>query len=107
MISASIFRTLSSINLCSYDKIDTSNQLRLERFSHSFEQPLSPDKRWVKLATIIPWNALASVYSKSLKSSHARESIDIRMVIGAIIIKHKRGLDGRGTVAMISENSYL
>ena len=29
------------------------------------------------------------------------------MVIGAIIVKHKLGLDDRGTVAMISENIYL
>ena len=29
------------------------------------------------------------------------------MVIAALIIKHKLGLDDRGTVAMISENIYL
>ncbi len=29
------------------------------------------------------------------------------MVIGAIIVKHKLGLDDRGTVAIISENIYL
>ncbi|MFT5735856.1 MAG: IS5 family transposase [Maribacter sp.] len=29
------------------------------------------------------------------------------MVIGAIIVKHKLGLDDRGAVAMISENIYL
>ncbi len=29
------------------------------------------------------------------------------MVIGAIIVKHKLGLDDRGTVAMISENINL
>ena len=88
-------------------KYTSENQLTLEGFSHPFEQSLSPDNRWVSLAKIISWDALASVYSKSLNSSCGRESIDVRMVIGAIIVKHKLGLDDRGTVAMISENIYL
>jgi len=88
-------------------KYTPSNQLTLEGFSHPFEQELSSANRWVKLAALIPWDALASVYSKQLSSSSGRESIDIRMVIGAIIVKHKLGLDDRGTVAMISENIYL
>lgn len=88
-------------------KYTPASQLTLDGFSHPFEQALSPSNRWVKLASIIPWDALASVYSKSLNSTHGRESIDVRMVIGAIIVKHKLGLDDRGTVAMISENMYL
>ncbi len=88
-------------------KYTPASQLTLNGFSHPFDQSLSPDNRWVKLAKIIPWDALASVYSKSLNSSYGRESIDVRMVIGAIIVKHKLGLDDRGTVVMISENIYL
>ena len=85
-------------------KYTPSNQLTLEGFSHPFERDLSPENRWVKLAELIPWDSLASVYAKSLSSTSGRESIDVRMVIGALIVKHKLGLDDRGTVAMISEN---
>jgi hypothetical protein len=88
-------------------KYTPSNQLTLVGFSHPFDQELSTTNRWVKLAKIIPWDALAAVYSKSLNTTCGRESIDVRMVIGAIIIKHKLDLDDRGTVAMISENIYL
>jgi len=88
-------------------KYTPSNQLTLEGFSHPFDQELSPDNRWVKLAALIPWDDLAAVYSKGLRSDRGRESIDVRMVIGAIIVKHRLGLDDRGTVAMISENIYL
>ena len=88
-------------------KYTPSNQLSLEGFSHPFERDLSPENRWVKLAASIPWDALAAVYAKSLSSTSGRESIDVRMVIAALIIKHKFGLDDRGTVAMISENIYL
>lgn len=84
-----------------------SNQLTLEGFTHPFDQALSPENRWVKLSRIIPWDSLAEVYAQSLSSTSGRQSIDIRMVIGALIVKHKLGLDDRGTVAMISENIYL
>lgn len=88
-------------------KYTPTNQLTLEGFEHPFEQELSKDNRWVKLAALIPWDDLASVYCKQLSSTSGRESIDARMVISAIIVKHKLGLDDRGTVAMISENIYL
>ena len=88
-------------------KYTPSNQLTLDGFQHPFDQELSKENRWVKLAALIPWDALASVYCKGLSSNSGRESIDVRMVIGAIIVKHKLGLDDRGTVAMISENIYL
>ena len=88
-------------------KYTPSNQLSLSGFSHPFDQELSPDNRWIKLAQLIPWDALAAVYSKALSTTSGRESIDVRMVIGALITKHKLGLDDRGTVATISENIYL
>lgn len=56
---------------------------------------------------MIPWDSLAAFYAKSLSSTSGRERVDVRMVIGALIVKHKLGLDDRGTVAMISEHIYL
>lgn len=88
-------------------KYTPTNQLTLEVFSHPFKNELSPNNRWVKLSKVVPWDELAQVYAKQLDSGAGRESIDIRMVIGAIIVKHKLGLDDRGTVEMISENIYL
>lgn len=88
-------------------KYTPSNQLTLEGFSRPFERDLSQENRWVKLASLIPWDALAAIYTKSLSSTSGRESIDVRMVIGALIIKHKLGFDDWGTVLMISENIYL
>jgi hypothetical protein len=88
-------------------KYTPANQLTLEGFSTPFDNSLSPDNRWVKLAKVIPWDALAKVYISELNSYSGRESIDARMVIGALIVKHRLGLDDRGTVTMISENIYL
>ena len=88
-------------------KYTPSNQLTLDCFSHPFDRDLSPQNRWVTLAELIPWDSLASIYAKSLSTTSGRQSIDARMVIGALIVKHKLGLDDRGTVTMISENIYL
>ena len=83
------------------------NQLTLEGFTHPFDRDLLPDNRWVKLAKVIPWDELASVYSKNLQTGSGRKSVDIRLVIGALIVKHKLGLDDRGTIVMIQENIYI
>jgi IS5 family transposase len=84
-----------------------SNQLTLDLFEHPFEHSLKKDNRWVKLACLIPWDSLANIYAKSLNPDSGRLSVDIRMVIGALIIKHKMTLSDRDTVAIISENVYM
>lgn len=83
------------------------NQLSLSLFKHPFREDLNPENRWVKLAKLIPWDELAAIYSKTLQSDRGRYSVDIRTVIGALIVKHKLKLDDRGTVDMIQENIYL
>lgn len=83
------------------------NQLSLSLFKTPFDKKLNPENRWVKLADLIPWDELASVYSRNLQSDSGRLSVDIRTVIAALIIKHKLRLDDRGTVDMIQENIYL
>jgi hypothetical protein len=88
-------------------KYTPSNQLSLEEFKHSFRQQLKKNNRWVQLAALVPWDDLASIYAKNLNPKAGRLSVDMRMVIGALIIKHKLSLSDRDTVDMISENLYM
>ncbi len=88
-------------------KYTPQNQLSLEMFEHPFEKHLDKENRWVKLAALIPWDSLAEVYSQKLKASSGRLTVDLRIVIAAMIVKHKLRLDDRGTVEMIKENIYL
>lgn len=88
-------------------KYTSANQLTIEGFSSPFENELSKTNRWVKLAAILPWDNLANEYAKKLNANAGRQCVDIRMVIGAIIIKHKLKLSDRETVDTISENIYL
>jgi IS5 family transposase len=84
-----------------------SSQLSLENFKHPFHQQLDSKNRWVELAELVPWDELAGIYAKHLDPGAGRESVDLRMVIGALIIKHKLSLTDRDTVLMISENIYM
>lgn len=88
-------------------KYTPQNQLSLEMFEHPFDQHLDKGNRWVKMAALVPWDELAGIYSRKLEAGSGRLTVDLRIVIAAIIVKHKLGLDDRGTVEMIKENIYL
>lgn len=83
------------------------HQLTLNLFSHPFEEDLDSENRWVKLASVVPWDYLAAVYCKKLRTDSGRLSVDARHVIAALIVKHKLKLDDRGTIEMVKENIYL
>lgn len=83
------------------------SQLSLSLFKHPFQQELDSTNRWVRLAELVPWDELASIYSRHLQSDTGRLSVNIRTVLAALIVKHKLSLDDRGTVEMIQENIYL
>ena len=86
----------------------SQKQLTLTGFSSPFRTQLDPENRWVKLAELIPWDDLARAYHKSLlSSSQGRPAKDARMVIGAVIIKHKLCLSDEETIQQIQENPYL
>lgn len=82
-------------------------QLTLEGFQTPFWNHLDKKNRWVKLAAVLPWDKLASVYYKKMNSNFGAPSLSARMVIGAVIIKHILNIDDREVVAQIQENMYL
>ena len=84
-----------------------AKQLTLEGFEHPFDLALDANNRWVKLAALIDWDELAEIYSRNLRGDKGRLSVDVRHVIGALIVKHKLKLSDRETVATIAENLYL
>lgn len=88
-------------------KYTPAAQLTLEAFKHPFANQLDKNNRWVKMAALIPWDDLAGVYGSKLDINRGRFSVDVRMVIGALIVKHRLKLSDRETVATISENIYL
>lgn len=85
----------------------SQKQLKLEGFETPFEAKLDANNRWVKLSQNIPWDELARGYYRNLSSTQGRPAKDARLVIGAVIIKHKLCLSDEETVLQIQENFYL
>lgn len=82
-------------------------QLSLADFEWPFQTGLDPENRWVRMSECIPWDELAEAYYEGLSVSQGRPTKDARLVIGAVIIKHKLCLSDREAVAQIQENPYL
>jgi hypothetical protein len=85
----------------------SQNQPTLPGFDTPPEMVLDPNNRWVRLSDCIPWDNLAQSYHKTLSATTGRPCKDARIVIGAIIIKHKLAVSDEETVEQIRENPYL
>ena len=85
----------------------SSSQISLDDFMDNLGKKLNSQNRWVKLAQQIPWDELAKIYAESLSEDMGRPCKDARLVIGAIIIKHKKGLPDEEVIPEIQENPYL
>jgi transposase, IS5 family len=85
----------------------SQKQLTLAEFDWPFQFALDEDNRWVKLSECIPWDEMAEGYYQGMSKNKGRPGKDARLVIGAVIIKHKLCLSDEETVAQIQENPYL
>ena len=69
---------------------------------------LPKDNRWVKLGDSLPWDRIERIYNKRLNNSvSGAGNKPARVIIGALLIKHKMNLSDRETIQMISENPYM
>jgi len=85
----------------------SGRQLQLKDFIHPFGCDLNPENRWVKLAEVVPWDDLALAYNTRMSTGQGRPAKSARLVIGALIIKHKLNLSDEETVQQIQETHYL
>jgi hypothetical protein len=85
----------------------SSKQLTIPEFDWPFQTDLDENNRWVRMSQCIPWDKLAESYYQGLSTQTGRPAKDARLVIGAVIIKHKLCLSDAETVQQIQENPYL
>lgn len=83
-----------------------SNQLSFAEFKTPFDVALDANNRWVTFSESIPWDDLANLYCQGF-SHTGRRAKSPRLVIGAMILKHKLCLGDEETVRQIQENPYL
>lgn len=83
-------------------------QLRLDLFSSKLEKSLNPSNRWYILENLLPWDQIERIYNKSLQNKNCGSgNKSARMVIGALIIKHKMNLSDKETIQIILDNPYI
>ena len=88
-------------------RYNSNKQMTIEEFKTPFQIKLDKRNRWVLLGDALPWDALASIYYRSMSPNMGAPAVDARIVIGAMIIKHKLKLDDRETIETIRENMYI
>jgi hypothetical protein len=83
-------------------------QLTLDIFSSTPETSPDPANRWYKLAKALPRDKIEKIYNSSLDNEHCGAgNKPARMIVGALIIKHRMNLSDRETIDLIRENPYM
>lgn len=82
-------------------------QLEFPDFYLPFSGELDPDNRWVKLASLVPWELAEEIYHADLCEDFGAPVVPSRVALGALIIKERLRLTDRETVETIRENPYL
>ncbi len=88
-------------------KYRSSRQLSLSEVILPFNGSLDKDNRWVKLANILPWDELVSVYARGLSPRRGRGTRDLRVELGVLLIQGLMGYTDREVIAQIQENPYM
>ena len=84
-----------------------ADQITIKDFFMPFGGKLLKTNRWVKLASIMPWEHIEQIYMASFQSERGRPAISSRIAFGSIFIKENDNLTDEGTVAAIAENPYM
>jgi len=87
--------------------IRENNTEQIQLFATPFEQELDMDNRWIKFSKLLPWNKLGVYYYSRMDKKMGASTIDARIVLGALIIKHHEELSDEGTIDSIKENLYM
>ena len=71
-----------------------------------FGGKLDPENRWLKIGKLLPWEEIESRYLRQF-SEIGRPSLDGRLVIGVLFLKHMTGLSDDKIVKLVNENPYM
>ena len=79
----------------------------LELFTSDLEK-LPKDNRWVRLGDSLPWDKIENIYNARLNNGkRGAGNKPARVIIGALLVKHKMGLSDIETIEAIRENPYM
>lgn len=87
-------------------KYTPSAHRSLALFQTPFERSLDASNRWVVMADMVPWDEMAKVFFSKLSQDSGRQTIDLRIVLGALMVKHIEDLSDERTIDYVQENIY-
>ena len=73
------------------------DQITMEEFFMPFGGKLLKTNRWVKLASMMPWEHIERIYMASFQSERGRPAISSRIAFGSIFIKENDNLTDEGS----------
>lgn len=80
---------------------------QLELFSSPLDE-LDKSNRWVRLGDELPWTEMEKLYNSRLNNAVVGAgNKPARMVMGAMLVKHKLSLSDEETIQIIRENPYM
>lgn len=85
----------------------SQHQLKFDEFSSLHLLNLDPENRWIQMASILPWDKMVNQWTKNYSDFLGAAGVNPRVLIGAMIIKHKMKLTDEETILLIRENPYM
>ena len=82
-------------------------QVNFDDFNQPLGMQLNLDNRWVKKASLIPWDEIEEKYAGLFPSREGNVAKPARLALGALMIQLEYCFSDEETVAMIQENPYL
>lgn len=93
--------------MCSSQPLTDYQMILPGDFFLPFGGKLDEENRWVQLAKLVPWATAEQKYGQFFKDTlRGRQTISLRMGLGALLIQERMQLTDRETLASISENPY-
>ena len=84
-----------------------NGQIKLEDFGQPIGMNLKNSNRWIQKAQNIPWNEIEKKYAKLFSNRKGNVAKQLRLGLGACIVKAEYGYSDEETVLQIQENPYL
>ena len=87
-------------------KKDRLRQLGLADFNQPVGLKMNSENRWIKKASIIPWDEIEDRYADLFPSDTGHPAKPLRMALGSLIIQKQYNYSDRELVEQITENPY-
>lgn len=87
-------------------KFDRNHQFSFSDFNQPLGMEMSSENRWVKKATLIPWNEIEDRYASLFSSEVGMPAKPLQMALGSLLIQKEYNYSDRELVEQIKENPY-